>query len=225
MEAILYFTMICAAIVIIAHIIWDNINNTGKKCEKEKNKLISVIGNIGAGKTTLLNEIKNNGGITIEEDLDFWNKINMLPKLYADKKRYSYPFQHMVMLSNFLNIKKFESTIKNGIAYIERSIVDARFVFVEVLHEDGDIEDDLFNLYRWQYDEIISKYLKIILPSEYIYIRSKPEECLKRIQHRGRECEKGITIDYLKKIHEKYEKMVDVLNIMRIPVKIIEKDN
>jgi deoxyadenosine/deoxycytidine kinase len=177
-----------------------------------KLNVISYIANIGAGKTTMLQTLAAKGETVIEEDLEFWKKTNMLSKFYQDKKKYSYPFQHMVLLSNFLNMQECVKKHKAGeTVYLERSIIDARYVFVEVLHDDGDMEDDFYKLYCWQYDEIINKYLKIILPSKFIYLKTTPEVCLERIQKRGRPEEAGIPLDYLKKLHAKYELLVQRL--------------
>ncbi len=220
---------------------------------ESKIKITSIIGNIGAGKTTRLDKLRKQGVKVIEEDVGFWIKTDMLPKLYKNKKIYSYPFQHLVLLSNFLAIKKYTDSVekeeykkelkenpkeskenkkepkdekepKNEVVMLERSIVDARYVFVDVLHEDGDMEDDLYNLYCWQYDSIYKQYLKICLPNKFVYLKTTPQVCLNRIQKRGRECEKNISLDYLQKLHNKYEALVKRLRDEHYEVEIIDAD-
>jgi len=44
-------------------------------------------------------------------------------------------------------------------------------------------------------------------PDILIYIQSNPENCLKRIKIRGRESEQNITLEYLQKVHNKYERL------------------
>jgi deoxyadenosine/deoxycytidine kinase len=184
--------------------------------------VISYIGNIGSGKTSRLEKLKNDGHIVVKENLDLWKKLKMLDKFYANKKLYAYDFQHMVLISNFLDMKKCSEENMGKTVYLERSIIDARYVFVETLHEDNDIDDDLFTLYCWWYTEIVEKYLKIILPHKFIYLRTKPEVCLERIKKRGRESEKSITIDYLQKLDKKYETLVKKLKTDGYDVEIVD---
>ena len=42
-------------------------------------------------------------------------------------------------------------------------------------------------------------------PNAYIYLRSDPEMCYNRIKKRGRESEKNIKLEYIKRIHELHE--------------------
>lgn len=45
-----------------------------------------------------------------------------------------------------------------------------------------------------------------------IYIKTDPEICMDRMIQRGRDCENNVTIEYLKKIHEKHEIMIKNLD-------------
>ena len=46
---------------------------------------------------------------------------------------------------------------------------------------------------------------KLWEPDGLIYLRSNPENCFNRIKKRGRESEKNIKLEYIKRIHELHE--------------------
>ena len=185
--------------------------------------IISLIGCIGAGKTTKINDLRKCGNIVIEEDLNFWNSINMLEKTYNDQKRYSFTFQTMVLFSNLQDIKNCEKQYGGKTVYTERSIIDSRYVFVEVLREIGCINDDEYKLFCWQYD-LFSKHLNSIIPKKFMYIRTNPKLCFDRIKKRGNKYEKNITIDYLQRLYNKYEDLVARLKKEGCEIEIIDNN-
>lgn len=74
-------------------------------------------------------------------------------------------------------------------------------------------------------DQIENEELDGKLPFVIIYLRTSPEVCFQRVQSRNRESESGISLDYLKKIHLKYEDWINLLlkkNASR--VKIVNGD-
>jgi thymidylate kinase len=90
----------------------------------------------------------------------------------------------------------------NTILLMERSPYFIKNVFVEKAYEDKTISEE-------EYKNILTLHKttdKLWEPQGYIYLRSNPEICFNRIIKRGREAEKNIKIEYLKRIHELHDK-------------------
>ncbi len=72
-------------------------------------------------------------------------------------------------------------------------------IFGLQLHEDGFIhklEHDVLNSYAFEMGWT---------PDYFIYIKTNPEECYRRIKERARETEDLIPFEYLQKLHQKHE--------------------
>jgi deoxycitidine kinase/deoxyguanosine kinase len=150
-------------------------------------------GNIGCGKSTIIKKIIENNPFDLTvyneplKDWDEWLKL-----FYSDMSKYSFGFQ-MRVLKSHLNNKNIQSGI------FERSPLSCQEVFGKLLHEDGlmnDLEWDLTQEFQKDYGWI---------PNLVIYLRCDPETCLERIKQRNRTSENTISLDYLKRLHEKYE--------------------
>lgn len=85
---------------------------------------------------------------------------------------------------------------------MERSPHFIKNVFVEKAREDKSISEE-------EYRNILTLHKttdKLWEPCGYVYLRSDPEICFNRIKKRGREAEKNIKLEYIKRIHELHEK-------------------
>jgi deoxyadenosine/deoxycytidine kinase len=121
---------------------------------------------------------------------------------YGDLKNNSFMFQtEWHVISELTKTSKRNREFKGQDVLLERNIEDAIFVFTPVLHEQGYITDRqknvLTNVYYSLDDKIKADY--------YIYLRLRcdPLVAYHRLQRRGRECEKTITlVEYLTKLHK-----------------------
>jgi deoxyadenosine/deoxycytidine kinase len=82
---------------------------------------------------------------------------------------------------------------------VERSSIESKNVFAQVLYDSGDLTKIEHQLYEEIYESLGWE------PDMIIYIKTDPEICFERIQQRSRECETEISIDYIKKLHTFYE--------------------
>jgi deoxyadenosine/deoxycytidine kinase len=164
--------------------------------------MIFVEGNIGTGKSTFLNMLSKEYKVILEP-VDEWttnrnsNGKNLLEEFYADPARNAYLFQSIAFRSRMKNIVKQDNAI------IERSIFTDRNVFAKTCLEDGYISNiewmDYIGWFDWLSDEFK------IQPKGFIYLRCDPTVSYERIQKRNRSGESTISLDYLKKLHEKHE--------------------
>lgn len=156
----------------------------------------SIDGSIGSGKSTVISKIQNRLGMNVaQEPVEEWT--DWLENYYTDKKRWGFSFQMKVILGQAIILSKLE---KNEFIAMERSPQTVYHVFASILKDESVISDLEFDLI----DEFIKFNTKKV---NTIYLRCPPEVCLDRIKKRGRESEQNIDIDYLNKLHCKYENM------------------
>jgi len=157
--------------------------------------IITIDGNIGVGKTTILNYLHSNYNINIDlEPIDKW-KI-FLDNIYINKKNF-FNFQIRVWLDrSWIQEKDLNVNI-----IMERSPYFIRNTFNKYMYNNNLITQPEFNILN----ELYNKTDLIWNPNYYIYLRSDPNKCLKRIISRGRENEQNITFDYLNDIHNLHE--------------------
>lgn len=162
---------------------------------------IAVAGNIGAGKTTLTKMLaKRYGWKPHFEPVD---NNPYLKDYYKDMKRWSFNIQIYFLSKRFkdvVEISKSKDTIIQ-----DRTIFEDARIFAPNLHDMGLMSDCDFDNYIDLFDLMISL---VKLPDLLIYIRSSVPTLVGHIQKRAREYEKGIRIDYLKGLNERYENWI-----------------
>ena len=160
---------------------------------KKKYKIISLDGNIGAGKSTLL-KILNNYIIKyniknisiVEEPVNIWESTGMLKKFYENKLQNAGFFQLFVLETLIHAIKdKLDSILDKFNTHIiitERSLDSTKWVFAQMLYDDGNIPYEVMESCLYVYNKIDKSYL----PSATIYLNTSPETCSERIIKRNR---------------------------------------
>lgn len=172
---------------------------------QELPKRIVVEGNIGAGKSTFLKIIKDNLGVDIiYEPCHKWQNIsghNLLDKFYKDPKRWSYTFQTYAFTTRIFD-QEFNQD-KGSLQIFERSVFSDRFCFAKNCYESGLMSDLEWNLYNHFFSWLVENYC--YKPTGFIYLRTDPQTCHKRILKRSRSEEEAIAIEYIKDLHDKHE--------------------
>ena len=175
--------------------------------------LVSIEGTIGAGKTTVLENMelyfKNDKVMFLKEPVDLWEQFKddsgktILEKFYNDKRRYGFTFQVMAYITRLSLLK---NAIQNNphvdVIIIERSLCADKNIFMNMLHDDGIVENMEYNIYNKWYDEFIKDYRV----DAVIYMDSDPDVCLERIKKRSRTGESGIPLEYLSKCRDYHTK-------------------
>lgn len=151
---------------------------------------VSIEGNIGSGKSTVISRICQELRLPMFlEPVDSWKE--WLTLYYQDSDRWGFSMNLNVLMS----FHKWHDN--NFLGIYERSPLSNRYVFTE-LQKLNPLEQKLF-------EEVYEQLAWV--PDVVIYIRTDPEVSMERMQKRARECENGVPFEYLKAIHEKYEKM------------------
>lgn len=178
---------------------------------------LAVEGNIGAGKSTFL-DVLCDGTLELQdiieivpEPVEEWQKVetgehspvNLLDQFYKDPKRYAYAFQHYVLLTRMQKDRKARSSNK-PLQILERSIFSDRMVFVRAMHEAGFLGDLELSIYDSWFSMQIGQD-RALTPDGFIYLKARPETCIKRLRHRNRSEEAGVDEAYLENLHDKHE--------------------
>ena len=179
--------------------------------EYTKIRLVSIEGNIGAGKSTLIQTLqekyKDRSDILfIQEPIDIWNTIqdnkgkNILQYFYENLGKYAFAFQIMAYTTRLNLIKE---TIQNAskkvkVIVMERSLEADSNIFAKMLFEEGVMNTIEYQIYNLMGKDNWNDYGV----DGIIWLRTEPEECYSRIQHRNREGEQDINLEYLRKCHQ-----------------------
>lgn len=171
--------------------------------------IVWVEGIIAAGKTTFAKEMAD------RLDLMFLAEpVEANPYLkifYEDPKRWAWPMQ-MHLLHHRRGIKKAADFLAatgsvNGVI-IDRCIAGDR-VFCKLHYNEGNIHELEWNTYNYCY-QIMARDIQP--PTVLLYLDVQPETAFARCEERNRGCEKGkVTIEYLRKLRDGYEELIDEL--------------
>lgn len=176
--------------------------------------IITVDGNIGCGKTTILNYLHKYHKMPIDlEPVENWNTY--LSKLY-DNKMDVFKFQVRIWLDRCWIQEKSDKTI----ILMERSPYYIKNTFIELAHSTGMLTNDEYEILLDLHNKTDSLWTSNNI---YIYLRSNPENCFKRIKKRNRPSEKNITKEYVQMLHDHHEDthkkaLLNKMNIIVIDV-------
>lgn len=162
---------------------------------------LAIAGNIGSGKTTLAGKLaKHFGWETHYENVD---DNPYLYDFYNDMQRWSFNLQVYFLNNRFSQIVEIQ---KSGLTVIQdRTIYEDAYIFAPNLHDMGLMSKRDFD----NYFRLFSLMNSLISPPDLlIYLRASVGTLVNQIEKRGREYEKSIRIDYLKRLNERYEAWV-----------------
>lgn len=176
----------------------------------QNNNLIclSIEGNIGAGKSTFLRLVEQQLNVdVVYEPHTKWQNVgggeNILDKFYHDTKRWAYTFQSYAFVTRVVEQELHARKNNTGIQVLERSVYSDRYCFAKNCYEMGTMNALEWKLYQEWFSWLVGTYAQKL--NGFIYLQTDPEICYERLRKRNRSEEEGVSLDYLKKIHEKHE--------------------
>ncbi|KAK8597250.1 hypothetical protein V6N12_065723 [Hibiscus sabdariffa] len=212
-------------------------SDSDTKLGAKKRLTFCVEGNISVGKTTFLQRIANE---TLElrdlveivpEPIDKWQNVgpdhfNILDAFYAEPQRYAYTFQNYVFVTRVMQERESSGGLK-PLRLMERSVFSDRMVFVRAVHEANWMNEMEISIYDSWFDPVVS-CLPGLIPDAFIYLRASPDTCHKRMMLRKRAEEGGVSLDYLRDLHEKHESWLlpfesgnhGVLSVSKLPIHV-----
>lgn len=186
---------------------------------KEANPIVVVVdGEIAAGKSTLTElaaQWLNEGGIEavhIQEPVQVWKDVGILQAFYKDQKKYAYKFQTFVFVTRVEEVlRKFNEAPNADVYLLDRSIFTDAYVFMNMLAQDGVLEDVDRTMYL-QWWHLWANVMPLV-PSAFLYHKPSIEMCMQNHARRGREGEvfPEVYQRKLRKAHEEFFKDGKVL--------------
>lgn len=167
-----------------------------------KLKHIAVAGNIGAGKTTLSEMLsKHYHWEALYEDT---NTNPYLSDFYNDMHRWSFNLQIYFLNSRYKQILDIRSGDKTVIQ--DRTIYEDASIFAPNLHDMGLLSERDFNNYH---DLFTTMSSQVEGPDLLIYLKASIPTLVSHIHTRGREYEGNMSLDYLKKLNQRYNDWIN----------------
>ena len=158
---------------------------------------ICVDGNIASGKSTVIRALSPELRALAEcseEPVTEWGELLQL--YYADQKKWALALNTKVLLT-FARHKT-----SPGISIVERSPLTTKDVFVQLARLDASMNaaeinvfDDLYDTLGWQ-------------PDVLVFVDTPASVCHDRMNERDRSAERGLPVEYLRRVEFYYEKML-----------------
>jgi deoxycitidine kinase len=202
-------------------------NSNESSTEKPKQIFLTIEGNIGGGKTTMINRLRQEcpDYVIIDEPVEQWLQMkdeqgtSLLELFYQDQKRWGYTFQTSAFITRYLSaFTALKQPITKDTIYIsERGILTDRYVFAEMLHAQGSLNQVEWDLYTKWFDH----FKHSIHIDGIVYVTTAFDVCKERIKIRGRQGEDNIPMTYLDELEQQHEKW---LSSTELPVLKISSD-
>lgn len=188
--------------------------------QAQQQLLVSVEGNIGSGKSTLIREATTalrDGGVaatTLQEPVHEWERPqaalggrSMLHTVYTPSENGASvaPFQIFALMSR---LRQMMGCLGRGLVLSERSMASDRALFMEPQYERGRVRPEEWLAYQACHGPAAEVLGGLAAPAVVFYLRCSPETAWRRVQGRGRAEERGVTLDYLRDLHDRHEAWV-----------------
>ncbi|MGV0923688.1 deoxynucleoside kinase [Empedobacter tilapiae] len=177
---------------------------------------IAIAGNIGAGKTTLTNLLAKQYNWTAQ-----FEDVEMNPYLddfYNDMEKWAFNLQIYFLGSRFNQVKEIRESGKDIIQ--DRTIYEDAHIFASNLNDMGLLSTRDYNNYLRVFN-LMTSFVEA--PDLLIYLKASIPTLVAQIQKRGRDYENSISIDYLSRLNEKYDKWIS--NYKEGKILVIDVDN
>ena len=164
-------------------------------------KHIAIAGNIGAGKTTLSEKLSHHFGWDVHYESA--NDNPYLSDFYEDMQRWSFNLQVFFLNNRYQQVLKILSGDRTVVQ--DRTIYEDAYIFAPNLHDMGLMSTRDFQNYFELFKTMSSQ---IQPPDLLIYLRASIPTLVEHIQERGRDYEGNMSLDYLKRLNERYENWI-----------------
>jgi len=167
-----------------------------------------VEGNIGSGKTTFLEKFQALSTEEVKiysEPVEQWRNVqghNLLDLMYSDPTRYSLLFQTYVQLTM---AKQHSTPCDKPVKIMERSLLSARYCFVENLYEEGKLSDAEYAVLSEWFNFLITSPAFDFSADLIVYLRTSPSVAHRRILSRSRHEESAVPLSYLERLHQLHD--------------------
>lgn len=177
-------------------------------------QFICIEGNIGAGKTSLTQELGKalQRKIVLEE----FENNPFLVDFYKEPEKYALSLELHFLYTRIKQLNEVHSIIKTQ----ENRVVADYNIEKCLLYAQMNLKESDYIEYQKKFKELT---INLIQPDFFIYLDAGLERLLQQIKQRGRSYEKGIKVEYLLNLKEKFERYLQ--DQQHLPVVWIETGN
>ena len=170
---------------------------------------IGIAGLIGAGKTTLAEALAQHLGLPVYYEPVADN--DYLEDFYRDTARYSFATQIYLLNRRF---QQHQEIIWRGGGAVQDRTIYEDAVFARTL-----VDQDLMDARDYQTYLQLFRHMSNFMcrPNMIVYLDLSPEQSLERIALRQRDVEKGITLEYLRALQQRYDEFIQDISKL-VPV-------
>ena len=161
---------------------------------------IGIAGLIGVGKSTLCSELANHLGLEARYEPVSDNEY--LEDFYTDTAKYSFAMQVYLLNRRF---QQHQEIIWRGQGAVQDRTIYEDSIFAKVCRDMGLMHPRDYETYVNLFKNLSNFMCR---PNVIVYLDVSPGTCFERIQSRGRGCEQGITLEYLARLRDEYERFV-----------------
>ncbi|MBN8681609.1 MAG: deoxynucleoside kinase [Chitinophagales bacterium] len=165
-------------------------------------KHVAIAGNIGAGKTTLTEMLSRHFNWDVHYEDTESNPY--LSDFYIDMRRWSFNLQVFFLSSRYQQVLRILQGNRTVIQ--DRTIYEDAYIFAPNLADMGLMERRDFENYQTLFQSIVSQ---VQPPDLLIYLKASIPTLVEHIQMRGRDYEGNISIDYLKRLNDRYDNWIN----------------
>lgn len=176
--------------------------------------------------------------------MEWWrncNGHNLLDLMYTDINEWLKVFQSYVQLTRLKIQTMKPKNPQTKVQIFERSVQNNRYCFVETAYKNGYLTGPdyavLDSWYQWIRENVnidldlfgnfcFNKFDTLSTVCFVVYLKSTPEVVFERMKSRGRPEETGVSLDYLKQLHQSHENwlMTPDGTFDGIPVLVLDAD-
>ena len=170
---------------------------------------IGISGLIGAGKSTLATALASELNLPVYYEPVSDNAY--LEDFYKDMGKWGFPMQIYLLNKRF---KQQQQIVWQGQGGVQDRTIYEDAVFARMLRDSGHIDQRDFDTYTELFQSMANFMKK---PNIIVHLDLTPEESLRRIKLRSRDCESSVPLEYLQALHAAYEAFIsDIARV--IPV-------
>lgn len=169
--------------------------------------IITCCGLIGAGKSTLTNKLSTINNYTLFEELVNCNPF--LESYYDDPKRWSFTLQTYYLWERYKQAQEsFMRSLRGETVIIDSSIY-SDMAFAMVQKELGYFTDSEYETYLNMHKILATQ---LAYPDVILWLELQPDKTIERIKKRSRDCESGISVEYLTLLYNAYHELFNKLS-------------
>jgi deoxyadenosine kinase len=173
------------------------------------NAFIGIAGLIGAGKTTLAKALGEHLHLDVHYEPVIDNEY--LADFYRETARYSFAMQIYLLNRRF---QQHQEIIWRGRGGVQDRTIYEDAIFAKTLRDLGQMDSRDYETYVTLFRNLSNFMCR---PNAIVYLDVTPENSLKRIKQRSRDCESVVGLDYLHRLYDNYEEFVQDISRL-IPV-------